>query len=144
MSNALTREEVYALVRENETIQQIVAAEPEFQRLLDLAASPTPRYNRWVSYEALKRAGRNLVGWSARHKALRTGEHYQVMCWALDMLLPNDSLNPPPSDYYDRMWDELMQRSRRHNSDWVSLGELVTQWLPQPKEHDNDVIEEGA
>lgn len=143
MSN-ITRAEAMKLVRENETIQQIVKAEPEFQRLLDLAACPTPRYNRWVSYEALKRAGRKLVGWSARHEALRTGEHYRMMCWALDMLLPNDSLNPPPSNYYDRMWDELMQRARRHDSDWVSLADLVTQLLPQPQERDNDVTEEGA
>lgn len=124
--NIITRDESMKLVRENETIQQIVSAEPEFARLLELAAHPSPRYNRWVSYEALKRMGRTLVGWSARHEQLRTGEHHRAMCWALDLLLPDDTINPPPSEYYDRMWQDLLERARSPRSEgWMSLAEIA-------------------
>lgn len=70
------------------TIGEILAEEPIFQQILDLAANPLPDENRWLMYEALKRRARSLVGWNARCEHLKTSRHYDSMIWAIDLLLP--------------------------------------------------------
>jgi hypothetical protein len=131
--SSMTRAESVKLVKENKYIQQILRLEPDFQHLLDLAVHLPRRYNRWQSHTALKNAGSEIVGWSAQQPELRTSAHHEAMCWAFDMLLPDETAE----SVYEQVWDALM------NGASLNLVQTIAAMLPG--EPDNDVTkEEGA
>lgn len=69
-------------------MQQILELEPAIRTILEIAADPEPRKNRWIAYEALKRMIQPYVGFDARQQELRTCQHYDLMIEAIDTLLP--------------------------------------------------------
>jgi hypothetical protein len=104
----MSKDEIWSHPR----IQQIVEQEKDARPLLSYAASIPPCYNRWPLYERFKRCASLLVGWNARHEGLRTSEHYEVMMWALDTLLPETSLQlgaPEPEQFFPEI-EKIEQR----------------------------------
>jgi hypothetical protein len=109
-------------VQQHESIQHILNIEPTFQNILDLAAHPTPRYNRWVSYEALKRMSQQFVGWGAHHAVLRTSQHWDAMTWAIDLLLPEADEDVLDESLYEKTWQHAIDSFEQdRDSDWSHL-----------------------
>lgn len=109
-------------VQRHESIQHILSVEPDFQRILDLAAHPTPRHNRWVSYEALKRMSQQYIGWGARHEGLRDSRYWDAMTWAIDLLLPEADEDVLDETMYEETWLHAIDAFEQdRDSDWDVL-----------------------
>ena len=88
MSVTIAKGSKLQTILDDPSIQEMVVIEPELLQVLSIASDPEPRENRWISYSALKRMMRNLVGWDARQSELRSTRHYNLMIRAIDDLLP--------------------------------------------------------
>ncbi len=73
----------------NSRMQRVIELEPGICTILEIAADPEPRENRWIAYEALKRMMQPYVGFDARQEELRTCQHYDLMIDAINELLPD-------------------------------------------------------
>jgi len=88
MSMTTLQQRKLAQVLSEHHIQRMIEIEPPLLALLQVAADPEPRDNRWLSYEAIKRMAAPYVGWDARHEELRSSVQYELLMCAVDTLLP--------------------------------------------------------
>jgi hypothetical protein len=84
------RPSIETVVAEHQ-LQRMIELEPYILTLLEIAADPEPRDNRWISYEALKRLADPYVGWNARRAELQTHEQHDMLMSAFDRLLPEEA-----------------------------------------------------
>lgn len=92
MSIEPTKQAALESILSNREMLRAVELEPAILTILEIAASPEPRTNRWVSYEALKRMARPYVGFDARQEELQTCQHYELLIDAIDRLLPDNEI----------------------------------------------------
>jgi len=79
-----------ATIISGQRVQEMIVLEPDILTILEIAADPEPRENRWIAYSALKRMMKHMVGWDARQSELRSSRYYDVMIDAIDALLPEN------------------------------------------------------
>jgi hypothetical protein len=77
-------------VLSNTQMQEMITLEPGIRLILQIAADPEPRENRWIAYEALKRMSSPFVGYDARCSELQTCQQYDLLIDAIDALLPEN------------------------------------------------------
>ena len=88
----------------DQRLAEILSAEPRLQPILDQAAGQKPdsHYDRILTYTHLRKQIVHLVGWHAKHPALRNSADYQLVLETIINLLPPDRLDlrfPPPLPY---------------------------------------------
>lgn len=83
-SGAITR------LQESRLVQEAIAISPDVRRLFTTLVCHQAEhdYSHAAAYVRFRREAEQLVGWGSPHEALRTGEHFDAVCRAIDDLLP--------------------------------------------------------
>jgi hypothetical protein len=93
-------------------IDEVLAIAPGLQQVFAIAASPQPRENHWVAYEALKRMSRQYIGENERGwKEGIEHRHYAAIMQHIEELLPPENIKTE--------YEEMLERERQEEQEYV-------------------------